>query len=96
MWARLKAEGEGATENEVVGWHRRLDGHEFEQVPGGSDGKYRNLQFISSVEISLIYSGDNVAFIDYVLIKDSASSILYIYDINRSQKDKHRLEKNLW
>ena len=48
------------------------------------------------MEISLIYSGDKVAFTDYVLIKDSASSILYIYDINRSQKDKHRLEKNLW
>ena len=23
-----------ATEDEMVGWHRRLDGHEFEQTPG--------------------------------------------------------------
>lgn len=22
------------TEDEVVGWHHRLDGHEFEQAPG--------------------------------------------------------------
>ena len=22
------------TENEMVGWHHRLNGHEFEQVPG--------------------------------------------------------------
>ena len=24
-------------EDEVVGWHHRLDGHEFEQTPGESD-----------------------------------------------------------
>ena len=27
------------TEDEMVGWHHRLDGHEFEQVPGVGDGK---------------------------------------------------------
>ena len=27
-------EEKGATEDEIVGWHHRLDGHEFEQVPG--------------------------------------------------------------
>ena len=26
------------TEDEMVGWHHRLDGHEFEQAPGDSDG----------------------------------------------------------
>ena len=26
----------GLTEYEMVGWHHRLDGHEFEQAPGGS------------------------------------------------------------
>lgn len=31
------------------------------------------------METGLLYSGDNVAFINYVLIKDSASSKLYIY-----------------
>ena len=25
-------------EEEMVGWHHRLDGHEFEQTPGASDG----------------------------------------------------------
>ena len=25
---------EGTTEDEMVGWYRRLDGHEFEQAPG--------------------------------------------------------------
>ena len=27
------------TENEMVGWHHRLNGHEFEQTPGGSEGQ---------------------------------------------------------
>ena len=32
-------EDKGATEDEMVGWHHRLDGHEFEQAPGVGDGK---------------------------------------------------------
>ena len=27
------------TEDEMVGWHHQLDGHEFEQVLGVSDGQ---------------------------------------------------------
>ena len=26
------------TEDEMVGWHPRLDGHEFEQAPGDGQG----------------------------------------------------------
>ena len=29
----------GTTEDEMVGWHHRLDEHEFEQVPGVGDGQ---------------------------------------------------------
>ena len=36
---RLRAGGEGATEDELVGWHHQLDGHEFEQAPGDSEGQ---------------------------------------------------------
>ena len=28
-----------STEDEVVGWHHRLNGHEFEQTPGGGEGQ---------------------------------------------------------
>ena len=28
-----------ATENEVVGWHHWLNGHEFEQTPGDNEGQ---------------------------------------------------------
>ena len=27
------------TKDEMVGWHHRLDGHEFEQVTGVGDGQ---------------------------------------------------------
>ena len=27
------------TEDEMVGWHHRLDGHEFKQAPGVVDGQ---------------------------------------------------------
>ena len=27
------------TDNEMVGWHHQLDGHEFEQAPGVGDGQ---------------------------------------------------------
>ena len=29
----------GTTEEEMVGWHHQLDGHEFEQAPGVGDGQ---------------------------------------------------------
>ena len=34
-WGR---EEKGAAENEMVGWHHRLNGHEFEQTLGGKPG----------------------------------------------------------
>ena len=27
------------TEDEMVGWHHRFNGHEFEQAPGDGDGQ---------------------------------------------------------
>ena len=27
------------TEDEIVGWHQPLNGHEFEQAPGAGDGQ---------------------------------------------------------
>ena len=32
-------EEEETTEDEMVGWHHRLNGHEFEQAPGVGDGQ---------------------------------------------------------
>ena len=34
-----KREEKGMTEDEMVGWHHRLNEHEFEQTPGVGDGQ---------------------------------------------------------
>ena len=34
-------EKKGTTEDEMVGWHHRLTGHEFEQAPGVGGGQGR-------------------------------------------------------
>ena len=39
MLGKLKVGGEWMTENEKVGWHHRLNGHEFEQASGVGDGQ---------------------------------------------------------
>ena len=36
---------EGAAENEMVGWHHWLNGHEFEQTSGDSGGEMRLICF---------------------------------------------------
>ena len=34
-----RQEEKGTTEDEMVGWHHRLDGHELEQAPGDNAGQ---------------------------------------------------------
>ena len=36
-----RQEEKGTTEDEMVGWHHQLNGHEFEQTPGDSEGQGR-------------------------------------------------------
>ena len=35
----MRTGGEGDTEDEMAGWHHRLDGRESEWIPGGGDGQ---------------------------------------------------------
>ena len=35
----MREEEKGTTEDEIVGWHHRLNEHEFEQAPGVGDGQ---------------------------------------------------------
>ena len=39
MLGKIEGREEGMTEDEMVGWHHQLDGHEFEQAPGDGDGQ---------------------------------------------------------
>ena len=34
-----RRQGKGTTEDKMVGWYHRLDGHELEQAPGVGDGQ---------------------------------------------------------
>ena len=34
-----RQEDKGTAEDKMVGWHHRLEGHEFEQAPGVGDGQ---------------------------------------------------------
>ena len=34
-----RQEEKGTTEDEMIGWHHRLDEHEFKQAPGVGDGR---------------------------------------------------------
>ena len=38
-WGGLRARGEGGNKDEMVGRHHQLNGHEFEQTPGDSEGQ---------------------------------------------------------
>ena len=39
MLGKIEGEKRGTTEDEMVGRHHRLNGHEFEQALGGGDGQ---------------------------------------------------------
>ena len=40
MLGKIEGRGEkGVTEDEIVGWHHRLKGHEFEQTQEDSEGQ---------------------------------------------------------
>ena len=38
-WQLCGPKEKGTTEDEMVGWHHQLDGHEFEQTLGVGDGQ---------------------------------------------------------
>ena len=38
MLGKIEVGGERVTEDEMVGWHHQLNGHEFEKTPGVGDG----------------------------------------------------------
>ena len=39
MLGKIEAEEEGTTEDEMIGWHHQLNGHEFKQALGVGDGQ---------------------------------------------------------
>ena len=51
-----KQEENGMTEDEMVGWHQRLNGHEFEQTLGDSDLSWWSFCYICRYWIIILYN----------------------------------------
>ena len=76
---------EGMTEDEMVGWHHQLNGHEFEQTPGNTEGQG---SLVSSSpwglkELDMTYERNNLSKGMYILqeshlfpISDSSPPLL--------------------
>ena len=50
-WERLRQEEKGTIEDEMVGWHHWLNGHEFGWTLGVGDGQGGLLQFMESQSV---------------------------------------------
>ena len=62
---------EGTTEDEIVGWHHRLNGYESEQTPGDQEGQ-ASLACCSSwglKESDTTQQLNNVSFIAFLMTK---------------------------
>ena len=65
------------TEDDIVGWHHRLNGHEFEQAPGVGDGQ-GSLVYCNPMDCSLPGSSNHGIFqarvLEWVAISFSRGS----------------------
>ena len=62
-------EERGTTEDEMVGWHHRLDGHEFEQAPGVGDDREAWRGAVHGITKSRTWLSDWTELI-FALVKD--------------------------
>ena len=53
MLGNIEEQEKGTTEDEMIRWHHRLNGHEFEQALGAGDGQgsLALLQFMGSQRV---------------------------------------------
>ncbi|KAB0378518.1 hypothetical protein FD755_010096, partial [Muntiacus reevesi] len=87
-------EEEEMTEDEMVGWHHQLNGHEFEQAPGVGNGQ-RSLTCCKSFNSMLKekYQLDYIIHMLPVLISFSRASVLYFIALYHQQ---HLLKNSAW
>ena len=68
----------GSTEDEMVGWHHWLDGHEFEQAPGVGDGQ-GSLVVLGSQSIRHYWATElNNSDVKHILMSPSACTVSLI------------------
>ena len=73
----------GVTEDEVVGWHHLLNGHEFEQAPGDS-GRQGSLAFCNSWSHKELDTNEWLNWIDWSLGCCLEIQPLFYYGQNNS------------
>ena len=56
----------GMTEDEMVGWHHQLDGHEVEQAPGVGDGQRRLVHGVAELDTTELNWTDLHTLVIYV------------------------------
>ena len=81
------------TEDEMVGWHHQLNGHEFEQAPGDGEGQGKPgmLQSMQSQELDTTKQLNNKNCLELGI-----SRMYNVYtDINRKIRDLVALLKAL-
>ena len=84
-WERLK----GTTDDEVVGWHQRLDGPEFEEALGIGDGQGIWHAAVHGVTKSRTWLSD---WTSHVMITKLFTS----YGLNRVPSQIHMLKFHFW
>ena len=76
------------TEYEMVGWHHQLNGHEFEQTLGDSEGK-RGLSSVQSLShVRLFVTSWTAAHQDFLSITNSRS-LLKLMSIESMMPSNH-------
>ena len=71
----------GTTEDEMIGWHHRLDGHEFEQAPRVSDGQGNWRAAVHGVTKSRTHWATELNWLHYSLLIDSSLFLLGLCQI---------------
>ena len=75
-------EEKGMTEDEMVGWHHRLHGHEFEQAPGDGEGQGSLVCCMQSMGLQRVRhdwaTKQHVNYIHFTIIISSNILMLYL------------------
>ena len=79
-------EEKGATEDEMVGWHHRLNGQKFKQTPGDSEGQGSLACCSKSMELPRIRQDlmteqqqQIMLFKEYILTHSQTRNMIYLY-----------------
>ena len=73
------------TEDKMVGWHHQLNGHEFQQAPGDSEGQrslaYCNTWGLKESDRTEQLNNNNNCYIVFMIITLNVSKIFLQVDI---------------